>query len=86
LGLQYRFSSPQEAEWWVRAGAVLGRFTSDSVDGDRSLGAEVAGGVEIPVRRTFFLNPAASIQSLRISDDAVARYMTFGVGLTYRPR
>lgn len=86
LGLQYRFPSPQEAEWWARAGVVLGRFSSDSLDGERTVGAEVAGGVEIPVRRNFFLNPSASVQTLGISDDAVARYLTFGVGLTYRPR
>lgn len=83
-GLTLRFPSPQEAEWWARVGVMVASFSSDLVDGDVALGGELAFGVEIPVRRAFYLNPAASAHSLEISDGSTARYLSFGVGLTYR--
>lgn len=83
-GLILRFPSPQEAEWWARVGVMVASFSSDLLDADLTLGGEVAFGVEIPVRRSFYLNPAASAHSLEISDGSTARYLSFGVGLTYR--
>lgn len=83
-GLTYRLPSPQDAEWWVRAGVMVASFSSDLLEGETRAGGEVGFGVEIPVRTNFYLNPSATVQLLDISDSASARYLTFGVGLTYR--
>ncbi len=80
-GLQYRFLSPQEATWWVRAGGVAHRFSSDVVSGDWNVGLEASAGIDMPLGDTYQLTPHVGIVNHGLPSGLTAQYLTFGLGL-----
>jgi len=85
-GLRFDFPSPQEAVWWGRAGIVGHRFSSDLVTGDREVGLELGAGVDMPVRGGVKVSPMVGLINHAAGPSLSARYLTFGVGLSYRFR
>lgn len=85
-GFILAFPTYQEAVWWTRLGALSHRFTSDLILDDRSLGLELAGGVDIPINERVGVSPNAGLISHPVEEGVTARYLSFGVGLHYRLR